>query len=156
MSQNLLTGLAVLAIAVFISACQATPNTPTPTPEQIEQSAATPDPTSDATQTSPDLMNMPAGSTVVSTTTTYQSPGGPEEVGFSLVVDNTGMIVDATTTVLGKSPTTTLRQESFAEAFPAAVEGQKLSDLGAIDRVGGSSLTTKAFNDALVDLQAQL
>lgn len=153
MSKTLLTGLAVFAIALFVSACQPTvTSTPTPTATPV----ATVEPTPDVSQTSPNLEDLPEGASVVSTTTTYQSPGGPEEVGFSLVVDQSGTIIDATTTVLGKSPITQTRQTSFSEEFPAAVEGKKLADLGPIDRVGGSSLTTGAFNEALTDLQAQL
>lgn len=123
----------------------------------MEQAAGTaPAATTDVSATSPDLQSAPAGSSVVSTTATYQSPAGPEEVGFSLVVDADGTIVEASTTVLAKSPISKMRQESFSENFSAAVAGKKLADLGAIDRVGGSSLTTGAFNQALQDLQAQI
>lgn len=149
MAQPLLTGIAVLAIAVIITASQ-------PSFTQIEKGASRISPDSAASQSFIDLNELPAGSTVVSTTTTYQSPGGLEEIGFSLAVNSLGVIVEAKTAVLGKSPTTVLRQNSFAESFPEAVEGKKLADLGPIDRVGGSSLTTKAFNNALADLQAQL
>lgn len=123
----------------------------------MEQTAGTaPAATTDVSATSPDLQSAPAGGSVVSTTANYQSPAGPEEVGFSLVVDADGTIVEASTTVLAKSPISKMRQESFSENFSAAVGGKKLADLGAIDRVGGSSLTTGAFNQALQDLQAQI
>lgn len=163
MTQSLIAAIAVLAVAFFVSACQPSNSNNISNPAnnspdtQMEQAAGTaPAATTDVSATSPDLQSAPAGSSVVSTTATYQSPAGPEEVGFSLVVDADGTIVEASTTVLAKSPISKMRQESFSENFSAAVAGKKLADLGAIDRVGGSSLTTGAFNQALQDLQAQI
>jgi hypothetical protein len=49
-----------------------------------------------------------------------------------------------------------MRQESFGSGAGAVLVGKKLSDLGAIDRVGGSSLTTNAFNTSIDKLKAQL
>lgn len=159
MNKTLLSAVAVLAVAFFVSACQ--PSTPatsnTSETEQTEIMASPePTPTTDVSATSPDLESAPEGGSVVSTTATYQSPAGPEEVGFSLVLNADGTIVEGTTTILAKSPISKMRQESFSKDFSAAVAGKKLTDLGAIDRVGGSSLTTGAFNQALQDLQAQI
>jgi hypothetical protein len=77
-------------------------------------------------------------------------------VGFTLVVDNNGVITDAQTEVMGVAPTSKMRQESFAKELPKVVVGKKLADLTKVDRVGGSSLTTGAFNAALAKLKAQL
>lgn len=85
--------------------------------------------------------------------TSYKNPGGTDEVAFSLVVDETGTIITASTEVLAKNPTSIQRQEAFAEGLPQAIQGKKISDLTAIDKVGGSSLTTAAFNTSLAELK---
>lgn len=41
------------------------------------------------------------------------------------------------------------------DAITSKVVGMKISDLGSFDRVGGASLTTDAFNQAVVQLKAQ-
>lgn len=88
--------------------------------------------------------------------TSYKNPGGSDEVGFVVMVGSDGVVTDAKAEVLAVNPISKVRQEAFAEAFPAALKGKRLSELTAIDRVGGSSLTTGAFNAALPQLQAQL
>lgn len=93
---------------------------------------------------------------VVTAKSSYKNPAGDDEVGFSLYIDSTGMIVDAKTEVLATHDISKKRQMAFAEGFPAAVTGKKLSELSAIDKVGGSSLTTKAFNESLNQLKSQL
>ena len=92
----------------------------------------------------------------VSTKAVYKTPAGEDEVGFTLSVDASGVIVDAKADVLATHDISKKRQTAFAEELPAAVKGKKLSELASIDRVGGSSLTTKAFNDALTQLKSQL
>lgn len=143
MSKFLVTGLAVLAIAFFVSACQPQASRPTPTP------------IAGVGQALPDLASVPDTQKVVRSTTTYESPGGPEDVTFTLILQD-GVIVDAGTTVLGINETTQERQTSFAHEFGAAVEGKLLSELQPLDRIGGSSLTTKAFNDSIAQLQSQI
>ena len=99
---------------------------------------------------------MTADGKEISITPSYQTPGGEEQVGFTLVVDDLGVITDARTQVMAKTPTTEIRQKAFADALPQALKGKKLAELTTVDRVGGSSLTTGAFNKALVQLKAQL
>lgn len=107
------------------------------------------------------VQNSPASSDAAPTTvkqssvrTSYKTPGGEDEVGFRLTVDSEGTILTALTEVLAKNPTSIKRQEAFAEAFPQALQGKKISELTAIDKVGGSSLTTAAFNASLAQLKA--
>jgi hypothetical protein len=93
---------------------------------------------------------------VVATEGEYESPAGEEKVGFALTVDDNGVISNVETEVLATAPISVMRQESFAKELPSVLVGKKLMDLESIDRVGGSSLTTASFNEALVDLKAQL
>lgn len=132
-------GIAVIA-AVVIGLKMTQPTKPT----ESMMKAAAPAP----------VAEVKSGKTV-QLETEYQSPAGPEKVAFSLEVDAAGTIVAANTTVLGKAPTSIMRQEKFKAELPAAVVGKKLADLTQLDRVGGSSLTTGAFNAALDKLKAQ-
>lgn len=88
--------------------------------------------------------------------TTYETPGGTEAVKFTVVVDEEGTITSAETEVQAKNPTSIMRQESFAGEFSTALVGKKLAELTEVDRIGGSSLTTAAFNKSLEDLKAQM
>lgn len=121
-------------------------------------------PTQSANSTSPKQMeksaqNMtetPNAAKSVSTKISYQNPSGADEVGFTLSVDTMGMITDVKTDILATNEISKKRQAAFAEGLPSAVKGKKLSDLASIDKVGGSSLTTKAFNDSLAVLKSSL
>ena len=92
----------------------------------------------------------------VAVRTSYGNPAGSDEVGFVLALDDNGVIVNATTEVLATHDISKARQAAFASGLGTAIQGKKLSELTAIDRVGGSSLTTNAFNKALPELKAQL
>ena len=92
----------------------------------------------------------------ISASETYRDPSGEEKVTFMLTVDSTGTITEAASTVLAENLIAVRRQTAFQSGFAAAVVGKKLSDLTHIDTVSGSSLTTGAFNAALVSLKAQI
>ena len=92
----------------------------------------------------------------VSTKTSYKNPAGDDEVGFSLMVNSEGVIVDAMVDILAIHAVSKTRQLAFSEGLAGAIKGKKLSELSAIDKVGGSSLTTGAFNASLAQLKGQL
>lgn len=105
---------------------------------------------------SPIPVAVQVGEKKISTKTSYENPGGFDEVGFTLTVDKDGVITDATVDVLATNLTAKVRQETFAKELPRALKGKKLRDLEAIDNIGGSSLTTEAFNEVLPGLKSQL
>lgn len=147
MEKKSLFSLAAVFTAAFVfSACQAQ----SPAPE-MEKKPAEMSPSS-----SPESMKKDMDGKEATHTANYTSPAGAEEVGFTIMVDKAGVITGATTNVLATAPISKMRQESFAKELPAAITGKKLSDLEKIDKVGGSSLTTNAFNDSLAKLKAQI
>lgn len=153
---NTKTTLPVITLflsALFFAACLPT-NQPENTPA-VNSEAVMQQPTSDSDSmletTSDSLADK-----IVSVETAYMSPAGEEKVAFMVYVDANGVVTNAETGVMAKSPISVTRQESFAQELPTAIVGMKLSELNSIDRVGGSSLTTGAFNEALVELKAQL
>ncbi|MBP9697742.1 MAG: hypothetical protein KBD65_00930 [Candidatus Moranbacteria bacterium] len=99
---------------------------------------------------------MMADKKIVTTRTSYKNPAGEDEVAFSLTVDDNGVITDAATEVLAIHDISKMRQVAFSDGLLAVLKGKKLNELSSIDRVGGSSLTTTAFNKALPELKAQL
>lgn len=156
MTRPTITAVAVLAFGLILSACTSSTTSSNPSGDTGASSQM-------ETTTQPaesmlidDTTQLAEGLQRISTTGTYQSPAQAEHVDFNLVVDEEGTIVDAASTVTSTNPTSQMRQTAFSEAFPQAVIGKKLSDLENLDRVGGSSLTTGAFNKALPELKSQL
>jgi len=86
--------------------------------------------------------------------TSYQTPESSENVDFVFVVTAgsvTGLTLEATPTE-SKSQQ---YQSKFMDAITSKVVGMKIADLGTFDRVGGASLTTDAFNQAVARLKTQ-
>lgn len=100
--------------------------------------------------------DMKASEKKVNARVSYKNPAGDDEVAFTLTVNGEGIIVSASAEVLAIHDISKKRQEAFAGGLATALSGKKLSDLASIDRVGGSSLTTGAFNQALPQLKSQL
>lgn len=96
------------------------------------------------------------GEKKLSTKSSYTSPAGMEDVGFDVVVDKEGVITGATVEAMTDNQISKMRQEAFGQALPQVIVGKKLQDLSHIDTIGGSSLTTGAFNEALTSLKSQL
>lgn len=144
----------VIVSSMLLAACQ--PSTPAESNNPVSPTTAvtvqmTPTPTAATTGSATD-----ADGKEVSTETTYNTPAGEEKVGFTLLLDDAGVITEAKVDELGKAPISKVRQAAFAKDITAAVKGKKLSELTKIDRVGGSSLTTGAFNQALTELKTQI
>jgi len=86
-------------------------------------------------------------------TGTYQTPESVEKVTVALTL---GDDVVTAVRVTGDPQTveTTHYQGEFVAGISAAIVGKKIEDL-AVTRVGGSSLTSAGFNDALAKIEAQ-
>lgn len=91
----------------------------------------------------------------LSSTVTYEVPGGTHEVTFAVLVDQDGIVGDTDAVdVLDVSHKANL--DKFSGELIKVIEGKKLSDIGAVDKIGSSSLTTNAFNEALPEIKSQL
>ena len=89
------------------------------------------------------------------TTIEYDVPEGTESNSISLVI-NEGIISSVEVGITTTNKASLKYQQDFAKNIPSIVVGQKISELKSIDRVSGASITTTAFNDALLKLQQQL
>jgi hypothetical protein len=102
----------------------------------------------------PLLPELKVGERKVSVRTSYDTPAGSDDVGFSVVVDEDDIIRDAGVDVLATHEMSRVRQQSFAKELPEILKGKKLHELQALDLVGESNLTTEAFNESLEKLKS--
>ena len=86
----------------------------------------------------------------------YLTPARQElSIEVSLTVDSDGVITDADVTYDGKQDGySNPNQKRFDDAYERFVIGEEIDGL-ELSQVGGSSLTTGAFNDALDKIRAQ-
>lgn len=83
----------------------------------------------------------------------YVSPAGPSQVTVELTLAD-DVVTDVTVMPLATDPTSKGFQTQFADGIAAAVVGQDIDSL-TVSRVGGSSLTSGGFNDALEQIKAE-
>lgn len=83
----------------------------------------------------------------------YKSPAGPEEIGVTIVLEN-AVIKDVTVEAKATNPVSVKRQEAFVGEYKAQVIGKNIDEV-QLDKVGGSSLTSQGFNDALEKVKMQ-
>jgi hypothetical protein len=85
-------------------------------------------------------------------TVSFAYPGGSHTVVFTLGLDEVGHIQNVT--AVDVDPENQGRIAEFATNVTELVAGQTLEELTPLSRVGGASLTTEAFNEAVTTLQA--
>lgn len=90
-----------------------------------------------------------------SSTGSYTSPAGKEDVGVSLTLKN-NIITDITFTPKATNEISVKLQGMFASGYKELVVGKDINTV-KLNKVSGSSLTPKGFNDAIekIKLQAQ-
>ncbi len=83
----------------------------------------------------------------------YTSPAGPEVVPIKLTLKN-GVIESVEFNQKATNPGTIKFQGMFKQGYQAQVIGKKISEV-KLDKVSGSSLTPKGFNDAIQKIITQ-
>ena len=83
----------------------------------------------------------------------YRSPAGAETVPVKLTLKD-GVITSVTVTPTATNPKSVRFQGLFIGGVNAAVVGKNINEVN-LDKVSGSSLTPKGFNDALAQIKAQ-
>lgn len=154
---------ACLMVIVSITGCgQAAPANDIKTLEQpAEQTPvaeATPSSTAPATKPPTTPTSVPAtksafkdGSYTVEGL--YGSPAGPESITVALTLKN-DLITAATVTPHATAPYSVRMQNAFIGGFQSLVIGKNISEV-KLDKVSGSSLTPKGFNDAVAKIMVQ-
>lgn len=88
-----------------------------------------------------------------SATGNYNSPGGAEEIGVNVTVKG-DVITDASVKVMATRPVSKNFQTIVSTNIKSLVVGKKLNDV-VLDKVSGSSLTPKGWNDAISKIESQ-
>lgn len=83
----------------------------------------------------------------------YVSPAGPSKVTVEVTLTD-DIVTAVTVTPLSTDSTAKGFQTQFAEGISAVVEGQDIDAL-SVSRVGGSSLTSGGFKDAIEKIKAE-
>lgn len=84
---------------------------------------------------------------------TYNSPAGKEQIGVRVSVKG-DIITDASVEVTATNPASKNWQTVVSKNIKSLVVGKKLNNV-VLDKVSGSSLTPKGWNDAIVKIQSQ-
>ena len=91
------------------------------------------------------------GSTI-STLLEYGTPAGPETNTVSFTLDNSNVITAVSLSIDTTDAVSASYQERFTTEVQTLLIGKKITEVTSIDTVAGASLTTKAFNAAVVQL----
>jgi uncharacterized protein with FMN-binding domain len=113
------------------------------------EDATTPD------DTSADAVTGPYEDGTYEATADYQSPNGTETIAVTLTLEGdivTDVVVEGVS--VNPSPEVERYQGEFEDGIAAEVVGKSLDDL-AVDRVGGSSLTSGGFNEAVDQIKVK-
>jgi uncharacterized protein with FMN-binding domain len=86
-------------------------------------------------------------------TGSYTSPAGPETIDISLTIID-GVITESTFVSNATNASSVKFQGMFGEGYKDVVIGQSITTL-KLDKVSGSSLTPKGFNDAVDQILTQ-
>lgn len=83
----------------------------------------------------------------------YVSPAGPSKVGVEITLEG-DVVTAVTVTPLSTDSTAKGFQTQFADGIAAEVVGKDIDTL-SVSRVGGSSLTSGGFADAVATIKAE-
>ncbi len=128
-------------------------STPITTPTPSPTSSSTPIPNSPSPTSTPISVHTIANGTYTEKAS-YKSPAQVENVEFSFTVD-AGTITNVELLSTSSVATSRKFQGLFIDGIKKEIIGKKLADLGTYSRVNGSSLTPKAFNQALEQLKQE-
>jgi hypothetical protein len=126
-----------------------------PTPQPQPQPVLTPIPTPPPPVVPPPpvpVSSQPPVNKTISKTITYSTPGGPHTVKFDLFISNGEVSTTSASYISGATPQYI---NIFSSGSYNELVGKDLNKVNSVF-VSGASLTSKAFNDALLDLKAQL
>ena len=133
--KNAVAALAFISIATTLAACSATP------------AASTTDDTSSSDTSTPKYKDG-----LYVSTQDYQSPNGTETIDVTITLSK-DIIIAVDVVGHGTSPDSKLHQKQFRDGIAGVVVGKDIDDID-VHKVGGSSLTSEGFNEAVEIVKA--
>ncbi|MBY0537998.1 hypothetical protein K2P47_01215 [Patescibacteria group bacterium] len=125
-----------------------------PTSVVSEPEITTPTPTEPTPISAPADSSMEYQNGTYSEVTTYIAPSRSVHTVTTSVTLTNDVITATTVTFSGDThPTSTNWQSKFTAALQTEIIGKKLTDVSA-SRIGGASLTTNAYNEALTQIKS--
>ena len=88
-----------------------------------------------------------------SATGNYISPGGAEEIGVTITLED-NVIIESEVEIRAEREISLEMQTDFSENYREQVIGKNIDEV-ELTKVSGSSLTPQGFNDALEKVRAQ-
>ena len=122
----------------------------TPTPAARDEAAARTEGEADPATNG----TVAASERTLSEVINFEYPGGEHNVEIALTLNAEDVVTDVS--VADIDPENNGRFPAFASAVREIVVGESLSELTPLSRVGGASLTTEAWNEAVARMQAEL
>lgn len=150
MNKGLIIGLFVLIVAVAIFGYEATKKKET---APVTATAPTQTPTKKEAATEPTKATLAYKNGTYTVTGDYTSPGGPEEIEVTLTLKG-DVITSAEVVSKAEHPISKEKQADFISGYKPLVVGKSVDEV-KLDKVSGSSLTTKGFNDALEKIKSE-
>ncbi len=146
-------GLVVLAVVGAVtykinSMSSSTDSTETSTMAKADENTST---SASATPTSIQAANYKDGTYDVKGA--YTSPAGPETIDVKLTLKD-NKVTDAEVVSEATNPKSKFMQGAFISGYKDMVIGKNINDIH-LEKVSGSSLTPKGFNDALEQIKTQ-
>lgn len=150
---NLSKKIPILTLAtILLSGCSLTSiQVPLIVPASTPTSQA---PTLKPTSTLPTKSSKRTESQTFNVTGNYISPDGPESINVKLTLSD-GLVQDVVVTPNTQDKSSLRWQQAFASGIKEVVVGKNIANL-SVDKVSGSSLTGKGFNDALDKIRAKM
>ncbi len=151
-----------LLLVVVLSACSSAPVKPSAEPLQNTTATTTPLDVAPAPVTPAPVAPTPVISAVAPKAATgtfhervsYDTPQSSEDVDFVFTID-AGIVKNLVLDSVPVESNSRKFQKKFMDGITSQIVGKKISEIGTFDRVGGASLTTPAFNQAVAKLKAQ-
>lgn len=107
------------------------------------------------TDTGTDAVTGPYDDGTFEATADYQSPNGTETIKVSVTLEG-DVVTEVTTEGVSSDPSPEVirYQGEFEDGIEAEVVGKNIDEL-QVDRVGGSSLTSSGFNEAIDQIKVK-
>lgn len=153
MNKGIILVVFIVIVALAIVGYEATKKKDTTVATTAATPSSAPTKGKETTTTAPTSATLLYKDGTYTVTGNYTSPGGPEEIEVTLTLEG-DIITDADVVSKAERPISKEKQTAFIGGFKPLVVGKNIDEV-KLDKVSGSSLTPKGFNDALDKVKSE-